>query len=468
MRSTLLQPPLSADAVSLAPRSAGLTGALSLHDYRRQLASTEFLDDPVDRRDKILKRKPATVNLKRSPTPPSLPLYAASIDSSRASSPPPLSPSYSQSVVSQRSEQDDAFDLPSASFPIQAPRVHVSDLKRPRPNRKRLNTFREKLRQRQIQAQAQTLPPVSQTSDAMLASTQAVATISHEGTSFDILNPRKSLDLARIVSFIEDVDTCPFLPGDHTRDSRMSSTFTIDETMERASLSQFTDASLPSPYSSRSLYTSLSSTYSMAKDQGIPSSSPRMHDRVRSLSDYSLHGGNCWPYSSPNPDDQNYHDLKNMTKPPQGPAQPEAEAEPSRPIPPSSPTFSFESEIGEPGSPVYANGEWSNVDERDRGILLDERPPSPYDTYYENTMSPTYAQHYDPDDPYSPIFFDPHVQSVLAAANAENMGLRGHPAKALDDLQRKFQNSVSLAGDGKDGKSLSQRRRFRKLFSWKS
>lgn len=105
--------PLSADAVSLAPRSMGITGALSLHDYRRQLASTEYFDDPVDRQDKTLKRKPANLNLKHLPALTAFPPYAASIASSRASSPPPLSPSYSQSVVSQRSEQDDAFDLPS-------------------------------------------------------------------------------------------------------------------------------------------------------------------------------------------------------------------------------------------------------------------------------------------------------------------------------------------------------------------
>lgn len=323
----------------------------------------------------------------------------------------------------------------------------------------------------------------------MLANSRSVATISYEGTSFDILNPRKSLDLARIVSFIEDVDNCSLLAGEYARDSRMSNAFTFDQGIDRTSLSQFTDASLPSHYSSQSLYTSLPSTYSNTQNHttDMPSSSPKMHDRIRSLSDYSLHDRNYPPQSSTqNSNDEIFHDivgdaprrrmasiserLEEQDEIPQVPAS-LASAESPRPLSSSPPTFfSEESEIGEPGSPVYANGEWSQVDERDRGIFLDERPPSPYDTYYENTMSPTYAQHYDPEDPYSPIFFDPHVQSVLAAANAESMGLRGHPARALDDLQRRFQSSASLAGDGKgeERKSLSPRKRFRKLFSWKS
>jgi hypothetical protein len=76
-------------------------------------------------------------------------------------------------------------------------------------------------------------------------------------------------------------------------------------------------------------------------------------------------------------------------------------------------------------------------------------------------------QHY---DPYDPIF-DPHVQSVLAAANAETMGLRGHPARALDDLQRRFHSSLSLGGEDRkneERKSFSQRNKLRKLFSWRS
>lgn len=321
----------------------------------------------------------------------------------------------------------------------------------------------------------------------MLANTQAVATISHGGASFEILNPRRSLDLTRIVSFIEDVDACSFLPADQIRDSKVSSNhFSLDQ----VSISQFTDASLPSHYSTPSLYTSIPAIQSTPKNQAtdIPSSSPGVHDRVRSLSDYSLHQHDYWTserqseqdhiYDNTNHDHVGDEKTQRMASISEHPDGKEDFSDPGSPRPSSSstPTFySGESDIGEPGSPVYANGEWSQVDGRDRGIFMDLpspstcEPPSPYDTYYANTMAP-YAMNC---DPYDPIW-DPHVQSVLAAANAETMGLRGHPARALDDLQRRLQSSASLSEDGTRRKSedrkqsSSQRKRLRKLFSWRS
>ncbi|KAJ5621781.1 hypothetical protein N7528_006564 [Penicillium herquei] len=485
--------PLSADT-AFPTRSFGLTGSLSLHDYRKHLAqAAEYNDDPVDRSEKTLKRKTGTSNLNRPAESSTFSSYAVSISSSRASSPPPLSPSCSQSVLSQRSELEEVSDAPGqlqlGAHPVQGPRVDLvsENLVRPRPNRKRLNTFRQKLEARgQVQHS-----PLSRPQDSeMLATTQAAATISHGGASFEILNPRKSLDLARIVSFIEDVDTCSLLSADQIRDSMVSS-FSIDQGMDRSSLSQFTDASLPSHYSS-SLYTSLSTAYSTPKMQtaDIPSSSPGVHDRIHSLSDYALHEHNYWTsdrYHEAEQQTKYDHDIPEESQPNMASISERQESredlpsEPDSPRPSSSiPTYySGESEIGEPGSPVYANGEWSQVDERDRGIFMDlpsptystfqskppSPPPSPYDTYLANTMSPAYSQTY---DPYDPIYFDPHVQSVLAAANAENMGLRGHPA-GLDDLQRRFQNSRSLSGDGsRKGENGKQRKKLRKFFSWRS
>ncbi|KAJ6015997.1 hypothetical protein N7540_010588 [Penicillium herquei] len=505
--------PLSADTAPFPTRSFGLTGSLSLHDYRKHLAqAAEYNDDPVDRSEKTLKRKTGTSNLNRPPELSTFSSYAVSISSSGASSPPPLSPSCSQSVLSQRSELDEVSDLPLdqlqlGAHPVQGPRVDLvsENLVRPRPNRKRLNTFRQKLEARgQVQHS-----PLSRPQDSeMLATTQAAATISHGGASFEILNPRKSLDLARIVSFIEDVDTCSLMSADQIRDSMVSS-FTIDQGLidqglidqglidqglDRGSLSQFTDASLPSHYSS-SLYTSLSTAYSTPKMEtaDIPSSSPGVHDRIHSLSDYSLHEHNYWSsdrYHEPEQQINYDHEIPGESSRPhmvsiseRQDSREDLPSEPDSPRPSSSspPTYySGESEIGEPGSPVYANGEWSQVDERDRGIFMDlpsptysifqskppSLPPSPYDTYLANTMSPAYSQTY---DPYDPIYFDPHVQSVLAAANAENMGLRGSPAGALDDLQRRFQNSRSLSGDGtRKGENGKQRKKLRKFFSWRS
>ncbi|KAJ5156259.1 hypothetical protein N7492_009062 [Penicillium capsulatum] len=482
-------PSLPAEDAPLPPRwnKTGITGSLSLHEYRKHLSqSAECIDDPVDRSTKTLKRKTANSNLNRPPALSSIPTYATSLPS--ASTPPPLSPSYSHSIVSQCSEQELETPVASVAPSPRGSRVHLvsENATRPRPNRKRLNTFREKL-QENAQARGHPQQPLSRPhkSNSMLANTQAVATISHGGASFEILNPRKSLDLARIVSFIEDVDTCS-VPADHIRDSKVSSNhFSLDQ----ASISQFTDASLPSHYSTQSLYTSLPAAHSTPKKQAtdIPSSSPGVYDRVRSLSDYSLHEHDYWTSDRQCEEENNdllYHGhtgdekTQRMASISERPDEKEELSDPESPRPPSScsPTFySEESDIGEPGSPVYANGEWSQVNGRDRGIFMEQPspstcdPPSPYETYYANTMAP-YAMNY---DPYDPIW-DPHVQSVLAAANAETMGLRGHPARTLDDFQRRFQSSTSLSDDGPRRKSedrkqsFTQRKRFRKLFSWRS
>lgn len=99
--------PLPADAVSLPPRSikSGITGALSLHDYRKYLSqSAECVDDPVDRSEKTLKRKTATSNLNRPAPLTSVSSCAISVSS--LASTPPLSPSYSHSIISYQSEQE--------------------------------------------------------------------------------------------------------------------------------------------------------------------------------------------------------------------------------------------------------------------------------------------------------------------------------------------------------------------------
>jgi hypothetical protein len=97
--------PLSDDAISLPPRSitSGITGSLSLHDYRKSLSkSADCIDDLADHAGKKLKRKTAALHLNR---PPALKIsYPVSV-SSAASPTPPLSPSYSHSIISQRSEE---------------------------------------------------------------------------------------------------------------------------------------------------------------------------------------------------------------------------------------------------------------------------------------------------------------------------------------------------------------------------
>lgn len=320
----------------------------------------------------------------------------------------------------------------------------------------------------------------------MLDNTQAIATISLGGVSFEILNPRKSLDITRIVSFIDDADTCSIISVNPIRDSKVSSKhFSLDQALDRSSLSQFTDASLPSHYSSQSLYSPPPEHYTQSRRQttDIPSSSPGVHDGTRSLSEYSLDEHDDWSSYMHNDHDHTFPDLVEDSPRPRMASisehHYEQETQDSEtlsrfPEPPSSrPTFySEESDIGEPGSPVYANGEWAQVDERDRGIFLDIPSPSdPYDTSYTNTMS-NYANSYDPFDTLG--YLDPHVKSVLAAANAENMGLRGHAVRPSKDGGRKYHTSISVPGSGlrnkSDGskQSSSQRKKLRKFFSWRA
>ncbi|KAJ5503970.1 hypothetical protein N7463_006844 [Penicillium fimorum] len=533
---TPLSKPLSvdsADALSFPPRSikSRITGALSIHDYHKFLSkSADRIGDPVDQTGKKLKRKTAALHLNR---PSALPIsYPVSI-SSVASSPPPLSPSCSHSIVSQWSEEPEVVEAQTVHYQAaQSPQLPVvSDLgTRARPNRKRLNTFREKLQQR-VQAQAEEAERAckTQSSDSMLASTQAVATVSHGGACFEILNPRKSLDLARIVSYIEDVDNCSVVSSDNQRDS----TFSIEQGLDRVSLSQLTDASLPSFYSPNSLYTSHPADPPTPKDQptDMASSSPGIHERVRSLSDYSVNEQSFNYWSRPVQQTENnnlridtYNDPSSGKDFPQSPHMTSITEESNlpnldfthRPSTPSTQTFYSESEIGEPGSPVYANGDWAQVDDRDRGILFDlpedETTPghhdfsfsqepepqtpreSPLDTPsgspiqspmytsfdsaypYPTSISTSKLPHYSaPFDPYTydPVYFDPHVQSVLAAANAETMGLRGSPARALDELQRgaragetspRFEFQRRKSDERKSG---AQRKGLRKFFSWK-
>jgi hypothetical protein len=330
----------------------------------------------------------------------------------------------------------------------------------------------------------------------MLASTQALATVSHGGACFEILNPRKSLDLARIVSYIEDVDSCSMLDN---RDS----TFSLEQGLDRVSLSQYTDVSLPSFYSTNSLYTSLPDEPSTPKATDIPSSSPGIRDRIRSLSDFSLNEQSFKYWSRPVQNDHDHDLTDNNDYDPQTPmtsireestppALSHSHTHSRRPSTPSTQDFYSESEIGEPGSPVYANGEWAQVDERDRGIFFemedsqpdtdtyeDQQPATPYEHHHSHSQyqepatphetplstpitSPsldTFSKHYY--DPYDPVYFDPHVQSVLAAANAENMGLRGSPARALDELQRGRERELR-------GERKAQRKGLKKFFSWRS
>ncbi|KAE8379966.1 hypothetical protein BDV26DRAFT_279906 [Aspergillus bertholletiae] len=244
-----------------------IPGNCSLHEYRQYLSScNSAASDSPD--IKKLRRKNAALNLNQSQM--SLDHhyeYPASV-SSAASSPPPLSPSHSPSALSEQPESLDGFlrmryhrhispvdpcllaDLapgtpdfvddrtclkqnphkilvsrPSPSFPAYGTVVPKSN-----QHTHMQDTFRDRL-ERYPDPDLEPVPrnaPASvhrdtkRYSDSMLLDvTKPTATVIHQGTSFEILNPHDSLHFARIVSYIEDVDS--FSTG-YNRDSYISFT----------------------------------------------------------------------------------------------------------------------------------------------------------------------------------------------------------------------------------------------------
>ncbi|KAL4892711.1 hypothetical protein BDV59DRAFT_39000 [Aspergillus ambiguus] len=206
----------------------GFPGVLSLHHYRRYLS-----DSPPDDSDEIkkLRRKNAAFNLNQyqcqthmhschaHPHPYHQPFSVSSV----TSSPPPLSPSYSPSAWSEQSPESlDGFRLPGSSSPFDssAEQTYSSPTK-PNPH-KILDTFRDRLEKH----------PDDSDDAVHIQPKTPPTTIVHHGTSFEILNPRASLRLARIVSYIEDVDRSADAPF-YSPDSSLH-TQSIDEEDEDA------------------------------------------------------------------------------------------------------------------------------------------------------------------------------------------------------------------------------------------
>lgn len=88
------------------------------------------------------------------------------------------------------------------------------------------NTFRDRLRKPSLTRESSLRSTHTKTqSDSVLTDLkQAKATMVHQGTSFEILNPHESLNFARIVSYIEDVDMDDFscASSDYKRESFLS------------------------------------------------------------------------------------------------------------------------------------------------------------------------------------------------------------------------------------------------------
>lgn len=88
------------------------------------------------------------------------------------------------------------------------------------------NIFRDRLRKPSLTRESSLRSSHTKTrSDSVLMDLkQATATMVHQGTSFEILNPHESLNFARIVSYIEDVDMDDFsrASSDYKRESFLS------------------------------------------------------------------------------------------------------------------------------------------------------------------------------------------------------------------------------------------------------
>ncbi|KAL3458643.1 hypothetical protein BJX64DRAFT_301840 [Aspergillus heterothallicus] len=204
---------------------AGYPGVLSLHNYRKSLSHTQRRDAADGQEGKTLRRKNAASNLNQTTTTTADQMgtlcqqnayYHPFAASSTTSSPlPPLSPSYSPSALS-----DQLSDLADEYRYQLSPLIDVGGyggvMGEKQSPYKLLDTFRDRLEK----FPEPDTPDIVEfhghsraRSDSVLFKTRrarkppATATVVHQGTSFEILNPHESLDFARIVSYIEDVDS---------------------------------------------------------------------------------------------------------------------------------------------------------------------------------------------------------------------------------------------------------------------
>ncbi|KAL4875034.1 hypothetical protein BJY04DRAFT_202740 [Aspergillus karnatakaensis] len=216
---------------------AGFPGALSLHNYRKSLSQAKDLFDGQE--GKTLRRKNAASNLNQTTQAQMGTSYynayyhpfAAS--STTSSPPPPLSPSYSPSALSEQlPELVEGYGY-SLSPLLDGAHYESSKDGKQSPY-KLLDTFRDRLEK----FPDPDTPDVVEfhghsraRSDSVLFKTRRArkpptATVVHQGTSFEILNPHESLDFARIVSYIEDVDS--HSASNHQRDSYLNGSDNCD------------------------------------------------------------------------------------------------------------------------------------------------------------------------------------------------------------------------------------------------
>ncbi|KAL2869837.1 oxidoreductase, short-chain dehydrogenase/reductase family [Aspergillus lucknowensis] len=227
---SLPPPSQSSPTLPIEPR-AGYPGVLSLHKYRKSLSQRR---DALDGQEgKTLRRKNAAANLNQT-TPAQMGTlcqnaycHPLATSSTTSSPPPPLSPSYSPSALSEQlPDLVDGYGYPfSPLLDAGGYEGMMGDKQNPY---KLLDNFRDRLEK----FPDPDTPDIVEfhghsraRSDSVLFKTRrarkppATATVVHQGTAFEILNPHESLDFARIVSYIEDVDRASL----YKRDSYLNS-----------------------------------------------------------------------------------------------------------------------------------------------------------------------------------------------------------------------------------------------------
>ncbi|KAL4821947.1 hypothetical protein BDW67DRAFT_149874 [Aspergillus spinulosporus] len=231
-------PSKSSPALPIEP----VAGVLSLHNYRQSLSSDPSWAGCQER--KTLRRKNAASNLNRTTTAPMGTFiqdayhHPFPTSSTASSPPPPLSPSYSPSALSEQLPDFlDGYGYPLSPL---ADTGYGEGMAGNKQNPyKLLDTFRDRLDRFPDVDTPDTIEfhGHSRTrSDSVLWRTSRVrkspvtATVVHQGTSFEILNPHESLDFARIVSYIEDMD-CQSA-GTRIRDSYLNSSDSSHNTSE--------------------------------------------------------------------------------------------------------------------------------------------------------------------------------------------------------------------------------------------
>ncbi|KAL1962156.1 hypothetical protein VTN77DRAFT_502 [Rasamsonia byssochlamydoides] len=214
------------------------SGHLSLHDYRKFLSQPEDIDLPDELKGRTLRRKPAASNLNpariRQDSSFSSPL------SSPPSSPPPLS--FSQSVITLQSENE-----------TQCPETPLGRLSTRSPSQaKRLHTFRDRLSQSRPRILPISSHKRASSDTALLGVDQSRTTITYEGISFEIINPRESLDVSNIVSSTHrssevSRETTTMTSSSPKRPSTVRSARSILENIPNPTLSVSENSKFPSP-----------------------------------------------------------------------------------------------------------------------------------------------------------------------------------------------------------------------------